>query len=57
MINNHIYFGNELGIDPKKITFPRTVDMDDRSLRSIIVGDGGKSNGVLANDSFVITAA
>ena len=35
MINNHIYFGNELGIDPKKITFPRTVDMDDRSLRSI----------------------
>ena len=57
MINNHIYFGNELGIDPKKITFPRTVDMDDRSLRSIIVGNGGKSNGVLANDSFVITAA
>ncbi len=57
MINNHIYFGNDLGIDPKKITFPRTVDMDDRSLRSIIVGNGGKNNGVLANDSFVITAA
>ncbi|MCL4453745.1 MAG: formate--tetrahydrofolate ligase [Candidatus Thermoplasmatota archaeon] len=57
MINNHIYFGNESGIDPKKISFPRTVDMDDRSLRSIIVGNGPKSNGVLANDSFVITAA
>ncbi len=57
MINNHIYFGNERGIDRKKIAFPRTVDMDDRSLRSIIVGNGPKSNGVLANDSFVITAA
>ena len=57
MINNHIYFGNESGIDSKKIAFPRTVDMDDRSLRSIIVGNGPKSNGVLANDSFVITAA
>jgi formate--tetrahydrofolate ligase len=57
MINNHIYFGNELGIDTKKITFPRTVDMDDRSLRSVIVGNGGKNNGVLANDYFVITAA
>lgn len=57
MINNHIYYGNELGIDVKKITFPRTVDMDDRSLRSIIVGDGPKSNGILASDSFVITAA
>jgi formate--tetrahydrofolate ligase len=57
MINNHIYFGNDLGIDTKRIAFPRTVDMDDRSLRSIIVGNGPRSNGVLANDSFVITAA
>jgi formate--tetrahydrofolate ligase len=57
MINNHIYFGNELGIDIKKLAFPRTVDMDDRSLRSIIVGNGPSSNGALANDSFVITAA
>ncbi|WP_337859871.1 formate--tetrahydrofolate ligase [Ferroplasma sp.] len=57
MINNHIYFGNEMKIDVKKIAFPRTVDMDDRSLRSIIVGNGSSSNGTLANDSFVITAA
>ncbi len=57
MINNHIYYGNESGIDPKKIAFPRTVDMDDRSLRAIIVGNGSRINGILANDSFVITAA
>ncbi|MEM0138993.1 MAG: formate--tetrahydrofolate ligase [Ferroplasma sp.] len=57
MINNHIFHGNLLGIDPKRIVFPRTIDMDDRSLRSVIVGDGDRNNGTLANDSYVITAA
>ncbi len=57
MINNHISHGNGLGIDPKRVVFPRTVDMDDRSLRSIIVGIGDRNNGTMMNDSFVITAA
>ncbi len=57
MINNHIFHGNSLGIDPKKIVFPRTIDMDDRSLRSVIVGNGDRNNGIMAPDSYVITAA
>ncbi len=57
MINNHIYHGNELGIDPYSIVFPRTIDMNDRSLRSILVGVGGRDNGILAADKFVITPA
>ena len=57
MINNHIYHGNELGLDPKRIAFPRTVDMNDRSLRSIIVGAGDRDTGALALDRFVITPA
>ncbi len=57
MINNHIHFGNTLHIDTKRILFPRTIDMNDRSLRSIIVGVGGHENGALAEDSFVITPA
>lgn len=57
LINNHIYHGNELGIDPKRIVFPRTVDMNDRSLRSVIVGVGERDKGVMAMDNFVITPA
>ena len=57
MINNHIHFGNTLHIDTKRILFPRTIDMNDRSLRSIIVGVGGHENGALAEDGFVITPA
>ena len=57
LINNHIYQGNELGIDPKRIVFPRTIDMNDRSLRSVIVGAGEKDKGVMAMDSYVITPA
>lgn len=57
MINNHMYHGNELGLDPKRITFPRTIDMNDRSLRSILVGVGSRDMGVLAGDNFVITPA
>ncbi len=57
LINNHIYHGNELQIDPKRIIFPRTVDMNDRSLRQIIVGAGGRDTGAMAADNFVIVPA
>ncbi|WP_188681206.1 formate--tetrahydrofolate ligase [Thermogymnomonas acidicola] len=57
LINNHMYHGNPLGMEPKGIMFPRTVDMNDRSLRSIIVGVGERASGVMAPDRFVITPA
>ncbi len=56
-IDNHIKQGNELGIDPTKVSWPRVVDMNDRALRDIIVGLGGKANGVPREDSFMITVA
>lgn len=56
-IDAHINFGNDLGIDPTSIFWPRTMDMNDRALREIIVALGGKSNGYPRQDSFVITAA
>lgn len=57
MINNHIYHGNKLRIDPRKVLFPRTIDMNDRSLREIIVGSGNPDTGVMMKDRFVITPA
>lgn len=57
MIDNHIYFGNELGFDLKNITWRRCMDMNDRELRSIIGGVGVRTNGVMRQDSFDITAA
>ena len=57
VINNHMHFGNKLSIDPKNILFPRTIDMNDRSLRSITVGVGDRENGALTMDRFVITPA
>ncbi len=56
MINNHIYFRNEPRIDPRKISWRRLIDMNDRSLRHIIVGLG-ESNGVIVEDGFDITPA
>lgn len=56
-IDNHIKQGNELGIDPTQVSWPRVVDMNDRALRNIIVGLGGKANGVPREDSFMITVA
>ncbi|MBJ22711.1 MAG: formate--tetrahydrofolate ligase [bacterium] len=56
-IDNHIHFGNELGIDPRRITWPRVVDMNDRALRGLVVGMGGVSNSVPREDSFQITVA
>jgi len=56
-IDNHIQQGNELDIDPRQITWKRAMDMNDRSLRSIVVGLGGKANGTPREDGFVITVA
>lgn len=57
MIDNHIYQGNELDIDPRRITWRRCVDMNDRQLRSIVDGLNGKTNGVPREDGFDITVA
>ncbi|MCD8036957.1 MAG: formate--tetrahydrofolate ligase [Clostridiales bacterium] len=57
MIDNHIFQGNALGIDVRKITWKRCVDMNDRQLRNIVCGIGGKVNGVPREDGFDITVA
>ncbi|MDO4810838.1 MAG: formate--tetrahydrofolate ligase [Eubacteriales bacterium] len=57
MIDNHIHQGNALGIDPKQITWKRAVDMNDRALRSITIGLGGKANGIPREDGYDITVA
>ena len=57
MLDNHIQQGNSLGIDPKKITWRRAVDMNDRQLRNIVDGLGGKANGTPREDGFDITVA
>ena len=57
MIDNHIHQGNSLGIDNKKITFKRCVDMNDRQLRNITCGLGGKVNGIPREEGFDITVA
>ncbi len=57
MLDNHIQQGNALGIDPRRITWKRCVDMNDRQLRFVIDGMGGKPNGVPREDGFDITVA
>ena len=57
MIDNHIMQGNALGIDPTKIAFKRVMDMNDRALRQVVVGLGGKTNGYVREDGFMITVA
>jgi formate--tetrahydrofolate ligase len=57
MLDAHIHAGNELNIDPGKITWKRVVDMNDRQLRYIVSGLGGKSNGTPREDGFDITVA
>ena len=57
MLDNHIQQGNELRIDQRRILFKRCMDMNDRALRNIIVGLGGKANGVPREDGFNITVA
>lgn len=57
MLDNHIYQGNELNIDPRRITWKRCVDMNDRQLRFIVDGLNGRTNGVPREDGFDITVA
>jgi formate--tetrahydrofolate ligase len=57
LIDNHIYHGNALGIDSDNITWRRVMDMNDRALRQITVGLGGKANGTARNDGFDIVVA
>ncbi len=56
-IDNHIHQGNNLGIDPTQIIWKRAIDMNDRALRNIVVGLGGKTNGIPREDGFLITVA
>ncbi|TMJ29351.1 MAG: formate--tetrahydrofolate ligase [Alphaproteobacteria bacterium] len=57
MIDNHIYWGNSLGIDPRRIAWRRAIDMNDRSLRHIVSSLGGVANGFPREDGFDITVA
>ena len=57
LVDNHIYQGNELGIDPRRITFRRVLDMNDRALRNVVIGLGGPTQGTPREDGFDITVA
>ena len=57
LIDNHLFHGNALGIDPTRITWPRTLDMEDRALRHIVLGKGPDPQFVAHDGSFLITAA
>lgn len=57
LLDNHIKQGNALQIDPKQINWKRCLDMNDRALRNIIIGLGGRADGVVREDHFVITVA
>ncbi len=57
IIDNHIQQGNELRIDPRNIVWKRCMDMNDRALRNIVVGMGGRTNGFVREDHFIITVA
>lgn len=56
-IDNHIHQGNTLGIDSRQVVWKRVIDMNDRTLRDIVVGIGGKANGFVRQDGFMITVA
>src|SRR5690606_17377796 len=56
-IDNHIYQGNKLNIDPRRIIWKRVLDMNDRALREVVVGLGGPTKGVPREDGFNITVA
>ena len=57
MLDNHMQQGNTLGIDPRRVIFTRVMDMNDRTLRNITIGLGGKANGIPREDHFMITVA
>ncbi len=57
MIDNHLHHGNELGLDPRAITWRRVIDVNDRALRNIVIGLGARADGVTRQTGFDITAA
>jgi len=57
LLDNHLHQGNALGIDPRRITWPRTIDMNDRALRNCVIGLGGAGDGVPREEHFVIIPA
>ncbi|TJY70017.1 formate--tetrahydrofolate ligase [Arthrobacter sp. CAU 1506] len=57
LVDNHIYQGNDLGIDPRRLTFRRVLDMNDRALRQVVIGLGGPTQGVPREAGFDITVA
>lgn len=57
LLDNHLQQGNALGIDPRRVLFPRVLDMNDRALRNLTIGLGGSVNGVPREDHFMITVA
>jgi formate--tetrahydrofolate ligase len=57
MVDNHLYWGNELGIDPRRVSWRRALDMNDRALRHMVAGLGGVANGSPREDGFDITVA
>lgn len=57
MLDNHLQQGNPLGIDPRRILIKRCLDMNDRALRNVVIGLGGKVNGIPREDGFIITVA
>ena len=57
MVDNHLYWGNALGLDPRRVTWRRAMDMNDRNLRNMVVGLGGAVQGVPREDGFDITVA
>ena len=57
MLDNHLQQGNELDIDPRRITWPRTIDMNDRALRRTVIGMGGPAEGVVREERWVIIPA
>src|SRR5581483_8599305 len=57
LIDNHIHWGNPLSLDPRRISWKRAVDLNDRALRHIVIGLGGPANGEPREDGFDITVA
>ncbi|MEO7457106.1 MAG: formate--tetrahydrofolate ligase [Gemmatimonadaceae bacterium] len=57
MMDNHLQQGNDLRLDPRRITWPRTIDMNDRALRNCIIGMGGAADGIVREEHFVIIPA
>jgi formate--tetrahydrofolate ligase len=57
LLDNHLQQGNALGIDPRRVTWPRTIDMNDRALRDCVIGLGGMANGVVRQERWVIIPA